>query len=518
VGSFKTCAFGLWPLFSGDCEGDGLNSSDQTNDWVASTNSGSTRGDLHSDGGAKAAPRRVLTLLDCSCLIVGTIIGAGIFQMPALVAANVPNVFWFLGVWILGGLIALIGALCFAELTTTYPDRGGDYGYLKRAYHHRVGFAFSWAAFWVIRPGNIAAMAMIFGEFAIQVMPQTLSSPAFAKISVLVITATNLLGVTFGKTTQNVLTIAKVLGILVVVVAAMSFSGPAQNASVPGETGATEEVAVVSVEIAEANEPAWNLWLAMVFVMFTFGGWNDISFVATEVQQPEKNLLRSLLLGVLGVLAIYLLVNFALVFSLGFETMASLGADLKNPKNPTSVLVEQNMGARGLKLLAILVCVSCLGAINAMIFTSPRIYWATAQDFPALRWLAGSAEQRSGWWRAMLLQGAVTMLFVVTFGTKGSGIENVVSATAPYFWLFLSLTVIGLMVCRIRYRQQFAGFRVPFYPVLPLIFVAACWFMVYQAWSHTLAQDLWVASLMIGGWVLVGLGFSFALSVAPVVR
>ena len=110
-------------------------------------------------------PRRVLSLFDCVCIIVGTIIGAGIFKMPAPVAANVPNVYWLAAVWTFGGLVALIGALCFAELTTCYPDRGGDYGYLKRGYHRRLAFAFSWAAFWIIRPGNIGTMAMIFGEF-----------------------------------------------------------------------------------------------------------------------------------------------------------------------------------------------------------------------------------------------------------------------------------------------------------------------------------------------------------------
>ena len=449
---------------------------------------------------SNSSPRRVLTLLDCICIIVGTIIGAGIFVMPAVVSTHVPDVQWFFAVWVFGGAIALIGAICFAELTTTYPDRGGDYGYLKRGYNKQVGFAFSWAAFWVIRPGNIGAMAIIFGKFASQAFPWMATPLWLAIYSVVVMTATNLLGVTFGKTVQNFLTIAKVTGILLVLSAALMYG--------LGGDGAVESVANVAISTVESDSAQTSFWLAMVFVMFTFGGWNDIAFVASEVQQPEKNLLRSLILGTSVVLVIYLLVNLALVVGLGFPEMSRLGSKWENP---TSALIETRLGPQGLAMFAVLVCLSCLGAINAMIFTSPRIYWATALDYPSLRWLAGSFESRRGWWRAMLLQGAVTIVFVAVFGRQEQGIDNIVAATAPYFWLFLSLTVISLMICRVRYRGQFTGFRTPLYPLLPLIFVTACGLMMVQAWSYLWEQKLWLPAFLIGGWVLIGVVFSLVL-------
>ena len=471
---------------------------------------------------------------------MGTIIGAGIFKMPAIVAANVPNVYWLVAVWVFGGLIALVGALCFAELTTTYPDRGGDYGYLKRAYHRRIGFAFSWAAFWVIRPTSIALMAMIFGEFATAVFPDTWPLFGFAILSVVALSLTNLIGVRFGKTAQNLLTVAKVAGILVVVVSAFAFWPTAKpNANNDAPSAAVSSESNPTASALDANDPVddrsasssqtdqqpepgdpgssekpansdstWEwFWLSMVFVMFTFGGWNDIAFVASETREPKKNLLRSLVIGTGVVLLVYLLVNLALVFGLGFDRMADLGGRWENA---TSVLVQQNMGSYGNYLLSILVCVSCLGAINAMIFTSPRIYWATAIDYPGLHWIAGSIDGR-GWWRAMLLQAVVTIAYILTFGNNKNGVENLTAANAPYFWSFLGLTVISVIVNRLRYHGKYEGYRVPLYPLLPLLFGGACLFMVYRSWTYTIDQNLWIPALVIGGWVLVGFALSFIL-------
>ena len=142
--------------------------------------------------------------------------------MPAIVSAYVPNVYWLVGVWVFGGMVALAGALCFAELTTRYPDRGGDYGYLKRGYHRRLGFAFSWAAFWIIRPGNIGSMAMIFGEFATQLLPWN-QPLACAAASVIAMSLVNLMGIRFGKGAVNILTVIKVAGILLLIFAAFAF-------------------------------------------------------------------------------------------------------------------------------------------------------------------------------------------------------------------------------------------------------------------------------------------------------
>ncbi len=499
---------------------------------------------------------RVFTLFDSVCVIVGTMIGAGIFQFPGRIAGLLPSIPWLLGVWIAGGAIALMGALCFAELTTTYPDRGGDYGYLKRAYHRHVGFAFSWAAFWVIRPGSIGTLAMIFGTFASKLLDQNGwaedSSPLVLAVSIVVlITALNWLGVVFSKTAQNALTLAKVIGILIVLGGALTVTLAQGTPDTLENRDAAPGQVVTNTEPAADTEPeppqaaggiAWSsFWLAMVFVMFTFGGWNDLAFVASEVRDPQKNLFRALLFGTLAVLAIYLLVNLALLAGLGLKAMASHG------DNASAAFVGQTFGRWGASLFNALVCVSCLGGINAMIFTSPRIYWATSQDYPALAWLAGTAgegqnkevddrrerlshshslsdsptpnpeprtpnpespapkpESRTGWWRAMALQCVVTVLFMIAFGNSKQGIDNLVNATAPYFWLFLAMTVFGLIINRFRYAGQFQGFRVPLYPLPPLLFMAACGFMMYQAWSYLMAQGLGIHAFVIGAWVVGG--------------
>ncbi|MFK7766206.1 MAG: APC family permease [Mariniblastus sp.] len=488
-----------------------------------------------TDSSPKQSLKRVLTRFDCVCIIVGTIIGAGIFKIPAVVASNVPNVYWLAAVWIFGGLIALIGALCFAELTTTYPDRGGDYGYLKRAYHHRVGFAFSWTAFWVIRPGNIGAMAMVFGTYATKAFPGILSAFMFAVCAVATITITNLLGVKAGKTVQNILTVAKVVGILLIVVAAFIFGSAAnlQSGSADGnlqsnilnvnentDSPATTNTNDVSnsnkvtdaIEVSDNDggdremKDGW-FWLALMFVMFTFGGWNDIAFMTSEVKEPKSNLLPSLVIGTGLVLLVYLLVNFALIYGFGFDSMVAQGSMFQSA---TAMMINENMGEIGNRVFACLVCISCLGAINAMILTSPRIYWATALDYPALQWLAGSGSG-NGWWRAMTLQAIVTLVLIGTFGIRDDGFENIVAATAPYFWLFLALTIVSLVVNRIRFKNQFDGFRIPFGPVLPAVFVMACIFMTWRALDYMFFKELEIPTLLIGGWVVVGAVISFFL-------
>lgn len=421
-------------------------------------------------------------------------------------------------VWVVGGLIALIGALCFAELTTTYPDRGGDYGYLKRGFHPRVGFAFSWTAFWIVRPANIGLMAIIFGEFASEAINGSVSMFGFAVLAVVMVSATNLLGVVVGKTAQNILTIAKVVGILLIVVSAFWFSPNGQEEAA-GTDNLTEvavagpvEDGVHSEDVSKAEQPKANpgwFWLAMVFVMFSYGGWNDIAFVASEVRDPNRNLLRSLVIGVVTVILVYLLVNCALLYGLGFERMASIGFT----GNITSELVQQNLGDVGNRLLSIIVCVSCLGAINAMIFTSPRIYAATAEDYRSLHWLADQNGSQ-GWWRAMLVQGIVTLMFVFVFGRTADGFKNLTTANAPFFWSFLGLTVIALIVMRVRYQGKFAGYKSPLFPLLPLVFLAACGFMVYRSGLYIIENEqgkLIYPTLLMLGWVGVGVVLSFLL-------
>lgn len=484
----------------------------------------------------KTTSRRSLSLFDCICIIVGTIIGAGIFQVPSTLSGVVPSEFWMIAIWFIGGAIALIGAMCFAELTTTYPDKGGDYGYLKRAFGRHIAFAFSWTAFWVIRPGNIGAMALIFGNFAKEAFTESISSLSYAFAAIVGVTLINLLGIRAGKWSQNVLTVAKVAGILLIVIASLMYAPEVANQPTSQQTtaiaGAGESAAenvgepknldaspqtdsqleqspnAPADEKDEVDEaPSFASWfsLAIVFVMFAFGGWNDIAFVAHEAKDPQRNLLRALVLGTLAVLAIYLFFNLALLLGLGQERMAELGG-----LNAPTEFIQQRLGALGGRLLATLVCISCLGAVSAMIFTSPRIYWATAADYPFFRAFAGSHE--GGWWRAILLQGVLTSAFIAYFGQNERGFDLVVLASAPYFWTFLALTVSSLIVSRILHAGEFDGFRVPLYPIFPLIFILVCLFMSYRAYEHMLGQGFTLQAILIGSWIIIGVIVSVVLS------
>lgn len=451
--------------------------------------------------------------------------------MPSTLAQTVPNETAFYLMWVIGGIVAVIGALCFAELTTCYRDRGGDYGYLKRAFGSNVGFAFSWTAFWVIRPGNISAMAIVFGTFAQDAISPGISKRTFALIALIAISGVNLIGLKEGKWSQNLLAVAKVSGILLILLSSVLFSGSPSADQSKTEKTASRQVtdssqlkveaasapksdnAVASAqdsneagnsEIAADNAPSFLSWfsLALVYVMFTFGGWNDIAFVATEVKQPRKNLLWSLILGVTGVLIIYLLFNATLVSGLGFERLASNSDALSAPTE----LIAIRLGDVAGRVLAALVCVSCMGAISAMIFTSPRIYWATAQDYPGLQFLAGRSD---GWRRPMLLQTLVTTIFVFVFGGfDQESFDLLVVASAPYFWSFLGLTVVALIVLRETEEAKpdaEEGFRVPGYPYLPIIFIFTCAFMTYRAYDYLVFKQFGIHAIAIAAWIVFGI-------------
>src|SRR5438876_952448 len=243
-----------------------------------------------------------LGLWDAVSIIIGIVIGAGIYETPPLIFQNVHGPWEGLGVWALGGLLSLIGALCYAELATTYPRSGGDYVYLTRAFGPWMGFLFGWAQLVVIRTGNIGMMGYVFGDYAVKLFGLDKEwSLACALGAVTVLSVLNLLGVTFGKRTQNLLTLAKVLGLGGILLA--GFLAPEPGAA------ALKEKAPVQV----------SLGLAMVFVLYTFGGWNDAALVAAEQRNRRRNITLSLILGTCAITLIYVLVNAAYLFGLGFE-------------------------------------------------------------------------------------------------------------------------------------------------------------------------------------------------------
>ena len=435
-------------------------------------------------------PRRELTLFDSTCIIVGIIIGSGVYRTSPAVAQLTPSVTWLIGLWLLGGLLSLIGALCYAELATAYPKEGGDYVYLTRAFGRSVGFLFAWCQLWIVRPGSIGVMAFLFADYANQIWPQAEGRTAayvllaYAAGSIIALTVVNILGVREGKWTQNVLTVAKVLGLAAIV--AVGFTHPAPATALP--------------PIASSGFNVSNFGMAMIFVLFAYGGWNEMAFVSAEVTEPRKNILRALLIGTLAVTAIYVLVNLAFVYALGLE-------GTRQPTAATDVL-RLGIGPWAGQSISVLICISALGAINGQIFTGSRIYYAMGNDHRVYAWLGRWNARRGTPVCSLLIQGAITLALSAWFGLTRDGFESMVKFTTPGFWVFLALVGISLFVLRWRDPEIERPYRVPGYPITPILFCLSCSFMVYSSVAFAIENRSWEAIWSIAI-LLVGVAMSF---------
>jgi amino acid transporter len=423
-----------------------------------------------------AVPRRELTLFDSTCIIVGIIIGSAVYRTIPEVAQLAPGVAWLIGLWLLGGLLSLMGAVCYAELATAYPKEGGDYVYLTRGFGRSVGFLFAWCQLWIVRPGSIGAMAFLFADYANQIWPQAEGTAAagvlvaYAVGSIVALTAVNMLGVREGKWTQNVLTVAKVLGLAVIVT--VGFGHPSSRAASPPPS-------------ASPALSASTFGLAMVFILFAYGGWNEMAFVSAEVREPRKNILRALLIGTGAVTVIYLLANLAFVSALGLEGS-------RRPTVATDVLTL-GIGPWAGRAISVLICVSALGAINGQIFTGSRVYYAMGKDHRLYAWLGRWNDRRGVPLCSLLIQGAITSALAIWFGLSKNGFASMVIFTTPGFWTFMALVAASVFVLRLRDPETERPYRVPGYPITPILFYCSCWWMVFSSVTFAIEHRSWEA-------------------------
>ena len=472
---------------------------------------------------------RRLTVFDAVSLIVGCIIGSGIFVLPPLVAGNVPNAGILILAWLFGGFIAACGALCFAELATTFPKSGGDYVYLTKAYDRLMGFLFVWFELLIVRTGNIAMMALTLGIYAneIKAIPGMqfefgsisldLAFAPYAVGAIVILTVTNLVGIHAGKMTQNILSSVKV--VLILGVALVAFLLPQKNATpeVPSAKANSEIQSEADTQLKAASSDsedetktgdansgnsknsgesktveASSIWpvlssfgLAMVFVMFTLGGWNDVAFVSGEVIAPEKNLLRSLLLGIGIVTAVYLIINLAYLYGLGFD-------GLRNSSAVASDLLRLYLGDFGGRAVSFLVCISCLGAINSMVFTGARIYHAMGTDHALFRGLFGKwNDSLGGPAAAIVAQSVMALIVLLTFGSMGNGLERLVNVTAIVFFAFFFLVSVSVVILRWKKPDLKRPFKIPLYPIPLIVFAVFCLFMLRSSILYAISQKNW---------------------------
>lgn len=420
------------------------------------------------------APSRQFGLWDGSAVIIGIVVGAGIYETSPQIAASLPGPAWLVPVWIVGALICMLGALCYAEIVTRLPRAGGDYAYLTAAYGPRLGFLFAWAEFWIMRPAHIGAIAFIFSHYANAVSGyDNLITPAV--MAVIGLTGVHLLGVRGGRWTQNLLAVVKLLSLLALAAAGLIWAEPPEEAPVLTADG--------------------DLVLAIILVLFTYGGWSHIAYIAVEVREPERNILRSLLLGIGSVGLIYVLVNLAFMHTLGFSGMA-------NADSVAADMLGRVMGSTGATVISLLICLSCLGNINGMILTGSRILYAVGCDHPGFAWLGRWHGRLDAPVAALLLQMTIAVALVVLLGSSGRGFERLVIFSTPLFWAFFTLVALALFVFRKRSSAP-AGYRAPLYPVLPGLFVLFCAGMfavsLDYAWGRQTAELVWVGMVLLAG-------------------
>jgi amino acid transporter len=428
---------------------------------------------------SSAVPRPVLSLADAVGIIVGIIIGAGIFKTPALVAGNVGGIGTLVLAWIVGGLISLIGALSYAELASTYPDAGGDYHFLTRAFGPRVSFLFAWGRLTVIQTGSIALLAFVLGDYASAVLPLgAYSTPLYASGVVGALTLLQMAGAPKVAFAQNLLTSVEVLGVLLVVFVGLlgPSAAPAAAASSAGGAG---------------------FGLVMVFVLLTYGGWNEASYVSAEVREPGRNMARALVVSIVIVTALYVAVNIGLVRGLGLATLAG-------SKAPAADLLERMTGRATAVVVSLMVVVSTLTSINATVFTGARSAYAVGRDFAPFRLLGRWHAGRQAPVNALVVQAVIALLLIGVGAFTRRGFETMVEYTAPVFWTFILLTGIALFVLRRREPGRPRPFRVPFYPLTPLVFCATCAYLLYSSLAYTgFGALLGVAVVAVGAVVLL---------------
>lgn len=417
---------------------------------------------------AVGRPSRTLGLRDAIALIVGIVIGAGIFKAPSLVAANSPSEAYVYLAWALGGAVSLIGALCYAELATAYPHAGGDYHFLSRAFGRPVAFLFGWARFSVVTTGSIALLAFVFGDYMTQIAPLgAFSSSIWAAGAVLVLTWINVRGVRESARVQSLLTSLEVGGLLLIVLAGVL-------AAAHGVSPATDAAPAPG---AAAPFSVSAFGFAMVFVLLTYGGWNEAAYISAELRGEKRNMVRALVWSILIITGLYLLVNWAYLAGLGLAGMAGSRAVAAD-------LLEATFGRGGQWVISVLVAIAALTSMNATMIVGARTNYALGQDWPVLGRLALWDQRRGTPVNALLLQGAFSLALVALGLATRGGFSTMVEYTAPVFWLFFLLSGASLFVLRHREPHAERPFRVPLYPVLPMLFCAACAYMLWSSLTY----------------------------------
>jgi basic amino acid/polyamine antiporter, APA family len=419
--------------------------------------------------GQDGLPRK-LGLLDATSIVIGTMVGAGIFIVPGLIAREIPSSAAILAIWTACGIISFFGALAYAELGAMMPDSGGQYVYLREAYGELTAFLCGWSAFLIVQSGSIAAVSVGFGIYASYLLPR---APGYlwAPAAIAAFSFINYRGVKAGARTQNLFTFLKVAGLAVLIASAFLHRPPA----------------LAGWSFAWGSLSLDGIVVAMLGCFIAYDGWQYVSFVAGEVREPQRNLPLSLALGTAAVTLLYLLANLA------YMHVLPLGAIAATERVAAAAAVE-TMGSAGATVIALTIMLSSAGAANGAILTSPRLYFAQARDGLFFRRL-GEVHPR---FRTPSFSIAVQSVWAIVLALSGS-YETLLSYVLFAMWLFHALTVFAVIVLRRRHPERPRPYRIFGYPFTPLLFTIFAFGFVVNTFATRPGSSLVGAVLIAAG-------------------
>jgi APA family basic amino acid/polyamine antiporter len=421
---------------------------------------------VHSDHKNGGLARR-LGLFDATMLVMGGIIGSGIFMNPSVAARHVHTPFLILAVWTLGGLVALAAGFIWAELATVRPEVGGQYAYLREAFHPLVAFLYGWGLLLVIQTGGMAAVAVTFARYFLELTNLQMADGIVAALALALLTIVNCLGVRAGGTVQSVLMVLKILAIVALVFCGLFLTGPRDTHGIYAEAGGISFD--ISAGLKTSFAFATMIGAAMVPVLFAYGGWQTATFVAGEIREPSRNLPRALVIGVSAVVVLYLAVNFVCVRVLGVSGLA-------NTTTPASDVMRMALGPTGARLIAAGIAISTLGFLSQSMLTAPRVYFAMAEDGLFFGAVAKLSRRSRVPVIAIVMQGLLATVIALS-----GKYEQILNYVVSVDFIFFGLTAMCVFIFRRRFKAERASgplARVPGHPITTAIFIAVCWLVV----------------------------------------
>lgn len=417
-----------------------------------------------------------LTLYGLTMVAIGAAIGSGIFLTPSDIAKSVPSPVTIMVVWIVGGIVSLAGALSFSELSTRFPQAGGVYVFLKEAYGDWVGFLYGWSYLLVITSGAIAGIALAFATYLGYFIPMSPHwQTAAGAIAIAMVTVINILRAKYGEFFSNIFTALKILGVCFIIFAGIFFRAPVNSF-----TGLS-----LSNLSWTGTLPAFGV--ALIGVLWSYGGWQYTSFLAAEVNNPEKKVPRAMITGAAVVVVIYILIN------ISYMSLMTI-PEISGSDRVASAAVSRIFPFGG-AIVAATIAISTLGTIGAYTLTSPRIYYAMAEDKIFFRKLSEVHPKFQTPVNAVVLQGVWSILLLLFWGT----FADLVTYSTFADWIFFSMGAFALFIFRRRDPQSGPGYRTPLYPITPLFFfIVSTWFVVNTMISLPVQSGAGLGIILIG--------------------